>query len=364
MNQLNIHWLCPEPTPYHAAFFHELDKDPEVSLQVHFMTGSLDSHPWQRSPEMSFRHRIVDFRFGLDSHLFALALDPSNRFVISGWNSPFLVTFISWLALLRREFLFWSDTPNPFKKRGTLKKLVHRAVSSLTFQTSRKMLATGEPGIDAFSAMGCPRTKLVSFPYFAALTDYDPSWKEGDGDDPVVVVSVGRIDNAAKGFDLGLKALGMVKASGEPASFELLICGSGPDLDRLRQDAERLGLSKHVKFLGWLESDDVTDVLKRAHIMLHPAIWEPYGLVILEAMINGVVVVGSETTCAARDRITSGTNGFLHPVGDVNTMAEQLIALFRDRDRLRTMGMAARRSAEEWPLSRGVDIIKTAFGHA
>ena len=57
-------------------------------------------------------------------------------------------------------------------------------------------------------------------------------------------------------------------------------------------------------------------------------------------------------------------NGFLHPVGDVDKMAEQLISLFRDRDRLRSMGIAARRSAEQWPLSRGVEIIKSAFGQA
>ena len=174
MNKLNIHWIYPEPTPYHAAFFHELDKDPSVSLEVHFTMGSLPAHPWQNMPEMSFRHRIMDFTFGFDSRLFGLALNRSNRFVISGWNSPFLVSFILWLALLRREFLFWSDTPNPFKRRGTLKQVIHRAVSTLTFRAAHKMLVTGTPGIEAFSAMGCPRDKIVSFPYFAAITEYDP----------------------------------------------------------------------------------------------------------------------------------------------------------------------------------------------
>lgn len=361
MSRLTIHWICPEPTPYHADFFNELHKDPNVSLEVHFMAEGFPGHPWQRKPNMHFPHRIINLRCWFDFHLLLLALEPANKFIVSGWNSPFLIFFILWLTLLRREFLFWADTPNPSKERPMLKRLLLRVVSTLTFRGAHKVLGTGLPGTEAFSAMGCPIDKIMSFPYFAAITDYDPSLKESSLSDHLVVVSVGRLENAVKGFDIGLKALGQVKWSGIPYRFEFLICGSGPDLDRLRHDAEELGLGEDVKFLGWLESDDVTAILKRAHIMLHPAIWEPFGLVILEAMINGVVVVGSEATCAVRDRITHGHNGFVHPVGDVDKIVDQLTALFCDRERLRRMGIAARRSAEEWPLSRGVEIIKSAF---
>lgn len=364
MNKIHLHWICPEPTPYHAAFFNELDKDPGVSLEVHFTMGSLPSHPWQSRPDMPFRHRIIRFRFGFDARLFALALDQENTFVVSGWNTPFLIVFILWLALTRRKFLFWSDTPNPFKTRPLWKRAIHRAVSTMTFRAAHKILVTGRPGIEAFSAMGCPTSKLVSFPYFSPVTNYDPSWKEGGVDDTLVLVSAGRINNAAKGFDLGLQALRRAIEMGGPARFEFLICGTGPDLDGLRDEAHHLGLASNVKFLGWLEPDEVTAILRKAHIMLHPAIWEPYGLVIVEAMINGVVVLGSEGTCAAKDRITHGKNGFLHPTGDVNELGNQLAILFHDRERLRAMGIAARQTAEEWPLSRGVGIIKSALSQA
>jgi glycosyltransferase involved in cell wall biosynthesis len=310
---------------------------------------------------MAFRHRFVNTRFGVDLHLFRLALDSTNSFFVAGWNKPFLILFMLWLVILRRSFLFAADTPNPNKPRSILKRIIRKAFSSMAFHGSRKVLAMGTPGREVFESMGCPPEKIVSFPYFTPITDYDSSWKKTSRDDPVIIVSVGQISNSLKGFDIGLEALGRLKQSEEHLPFRYLICGTGPDLEKLRKQKQLLGLSGNVEFLGWLETDEITNVLQRAHILLHPARWEPYGVAILEAMVNGVVVLGSEGTCAARDRILDGRNGFIHPVGNVDKITEQLAMLLKDRDLLLRMSMAARQTAEEWPASRGVEILRQAF---
>jgi glycosyltransferase involved in cell wall biosynthesis len=361
MTKHSIHWICPAPSPYQAFFFSELKQDPEVSLEVHFLEEALSSHPWKRKPEMPFKHRVVNGYFGVDFRLFRLALDPANRFVVAGWNKGFLILFMLWLILLRRDFLFWSDTPNLTKKRSVLKAILRRVVAAIVFRYARQVLGTGQPGVDAFVAMGCPVNKVQSFPYVTRLTDYDPVCKEISDDHPITVVSVGRLVNAVKGFDIGIKALAQLKRSGSARPFTYLICGSGPDLSVLENQVHESGLGGEVRFLGWLEPENVTRILEKAHILLHPALWEPFGVAILEAMVNGVVVLGSEATCAVRDRITDGRNGFSHAVGDVNQLAEQLALLFNDLDRLHAMGAAARQTAEQWPASRGVAIIKRAF---
>ncbi len=361
MKVLTIHWVCPEPTPYHVHFFSEMSKHPEISLHVHFLADRCSLHPWRQKPVMHFRNRVIDSWLAIDPWLFRLALDRSNNFFIAGWNCPLRIFFIFWLAILRRNYVFFSDTPNPYKHRSKLKDLFRRVVSNLVFRSARRVLVTGRPGIEAFESMGCPREKIVSFPYFAPITEYHPRWKEVSPEDPIMIVSVGQISNAHKGFDIALNALSRLKVLKGCQEFRYLICGTGPDLEQLKNQVRDLGLCENVEFLGWLESDDVTSVLQRAHIMLHPARWEPYGVVILEAMVNGVVVLASEETCAAKDRIDNGRNGFMHRMGDVETIVHQLATLSADRHMLLRMSLAARQTAEEWPPGRGVEILRQVF---
>jgi glycosyltransferase involved in cell wall biosynthesis len=361
MTQVNVHWICPELTHYHAHFFSTLCQHPDTNLTVHFLSASSAHHPWKRKPSLLFAHRTVDVRWGIDFSLFRLALNGSNKFVVAGWNNVFMILFLLWLSLLGRDFLFWSDTPNQFKKRSLPKRIFRGFIAAVVFRKARKILGTGRPGVEAFRAMGCPENKLISFPYFVPLNGCDPFFGENLFSVPTRILSLGRLDNSVKGYDIGLEALAKVMQSRGSDSFRYSICGTGPDLDEMQKRVHTLGLSGNVEFWGWQEVDEVTKMLKTSHILLHPARWEPFGVAVLEAMALGPVVVASEATCAAQDRIINGLNGFLHTVGDVSTIAGQLEILITDRERLLHMSQAARRTAEEWPASRGVQIIKSAF---
>jgi glycosyltransferase involved in cell wall biosynthesis len=56
-----------------------------------------------------------------------------------------------------------------------------------------------------------------------------------------------------------------------------------------------------------------------------PARTEPYGVSVLEAMACGAIVVASDQTAAALDRIDNGVNGFLHASNDVNGLSSRII---------------------------------------
>jgi glycosyltransferase involved in cell wall biosynthesis len=72
---------------------------------------------------------------------------------------------------------------------------------------------------------------------------------------------------------------------------------------------------------------------------------------VLEAMASGMVVVGSSATAAVADRIVDGVNGLVHEPGDVAELAEKLARIDF------AMGLAARRTAEAWPLTRAREIL-------
>lgn len=71
--------------------------------------------------------------------------------------------------------------------------------------------------------------------------------------------------------------------------LHLDIVGDGPMKQELEQMAEKLGISDKVVFHGWLPHEEVSEVLKNAHLLTFPSVREFGGGVVLEAMALGVV---------------------------------------------------------------------------
>ena len=96
-----------------------------------------------------------------------------------------------------------------------------------------------------------------------------------------------------KGGDLLLDALADLKAQG--FAPELTVVGDGPELASLRRQVETLGLTRQVQFTGVLLGEELVRTLNAHRIMVVPSRTpEPFGVVALEGLACGCVVVGSE----------------------------------------------------------------------
>lgn len=112
-------------------------------------------------------------------------------------------------------------------------------------------------------------------------------WSQQDNE-PLKVVFVGRLV-PLKGCDMLLRAA-MPLLESDKMTLEFV--GDGPELVNLRSMAESSGIgSSNVKFHGWVEHENVQEILARADILALPSIREFGGGVVLEAMALGVVPV-------------------------------------------------------------------------
>jgi glycogen(starch) synthase len=107
-----------------------------------------------------------------------------------------------------------------------------------------------------------------------------------------LVLFVGRLVYE-KGFQLALDALPGVIERVEDVRF--LVAGSGTHERELKQQAERLGLSGHGGFLGWIGDDVLHSLYRIADLCVVPSIYEPFGLVALEAMASGCPCIVADT---------------------------------------------------------------------
>ncbi len=110
--------------------------------------------------------------------------------------------------------------------------------------------------------------------------------------DERLVLLVGRLVYE-KGFQLALDALPQVIRRAGKVRF--LVAGSGTHEAELRKQAEKLGLMAHGTFMGWIGDDVLHSLYRIADLCVVPSIYEPFGLVALEAMAGGCACIVADT---------------------------------------------------------------------
>jgi starch synthase len=158
------------------------------------------------------------------------------------------------------------------------------------------------------------------------------------------VIFVGRITRQ-KGVPVLLRA-----ASGLVLQAQLVLCAGQADTPELEAEVTGLvdGLRASRSGVVWipemLPKREVIQLLTHATVFAIPSIYEPLGIVNLEAMACGTAVVGSRTG-GIPEVVADGETGLLVPPGEPEPLAEALNALIRDPDRAAAMGRAGRKRA-------------------
>lgn len=104
--------------------------------------------------------------------------------------------------------------------------------------------------------------------------------------DPPIIGAMGRFVDK-KGFHILLKALSILDDQG--VKFKCVIAGDGEERGKLKKLTEDLGLKKQVKFSGWVANKE--SFFSSIDIFCLPSTNEPFGIVLLEAMLSAKPIV-------------------------------------------------------------------------
>lgn len=128
-----------------------------------------------------------------------------------------------------------------------------------------------------------------------------------------------------------------------PEGATLLVAGDGPERERLRELAGKMGAAgRAVTWLGHIKREELPQQLASAGIHVVPSLWaEPFGIVAAEAMMRGAAVIASDTGGLA-EIVRQGETGLLVPRGDPSALADALRSLLTDPARTRRLGAAGR----------------------
>ncbi|MHB8155936.1 MAG: 1,4-alpha-glucan branching protein domain-containing protein [Desulfocucumaceae bacterium] len=127
-----------------------------------------------------------------------------------------------------------------------------------------------------------------------------------------------------KGVQVLIGALPLIKKS--HPSVVLAVAGTGPYEEELKKLAYNLGVADSVQFIGFVDDYGRNRLLAEAAVAVFPSIYEPFGIVALEAMAAGTPVVVSETG-GLSEIITHGIDGIKVPPGRSDILARYVIEL-------------------------------------
>jgi glycogen(starch) synthase len=146
--------------------------------------------------------------------------------------------------------------------------------------------------------------------------------------DERLVLLIGRLVYE-KGFQIALDALpGVIENLGD---VRFLVAGSGTHEEELKRQATKLGLDEHGTFLGWIGDDVLHSLYRIADLCVVPSLYEPFGIVALEAMASGVPCIVADTG-GLREVVPNHDVGLRFRSKDPRSLARMMERVLTDED--------------------------------
>lgn len=155
---------------------------------------------------------------------------------------------------------------------------------------------------------------------------------------PVQIGYAGRVTVTQKRTDLLLEVA--LKLREKRIQFCLNIVGTGDYADTMRKRVQEEALCDYVNIIGYIDREKIPEFWEKQDIMISCSEWEGHSISQSEAMSAGAVPVITDVS-GARDDVIDGDNGFIVPVGDMDTFADRIYFLYHNRNELESMGKRA-----------------------
>jgi len=363
---MKIAVVTPQPTPYRDPFWNAVASQPGVELDVFYCYARTAERPWECGWEVRFRAYFLPsvpllpggngyYNRGI---LRALKEGGYDAFILGGYNH-FSTLAAAYLARRRAKPYFLMNEVYLAQPRALWRRIVKWPLVRWVVRGAAGCLPTGSLASGYLLHYGAKPDRLCCVPnvpdidrlmaYSAGLSpEYLHEERAKRAIKGKAILFVGRLIQL-KRVDVLLKAAAQV-ALREPIT--LLIAGTGPLEGRLQTQARQLGLGEQVRFLGFVQPDELPYWYCLSDVFVLPSEDETWGVVVLEALACGTPVVTTNMVGAAPDVISSPGLGSIVPAGDADAMAAEIERLLRAGCPRRQIQALWRPTAEKMSYAR------------
>ena len=174
--------------------------------------------------------------------------------------------------------------------------------------------------------------------------DYSKAFRQNYASpDEQIILYVGRIVRE-KGIQVLIQSIPEILQRNPASKF--VIAGKGPYLDSLKAQADYLGISNRVYFTGFISDEERNKLYRCADLAVFPSLYEPFGIVALEAMATMTPVIVSAVGGVV-EFVEDGENGLTVPPNDPPRLAQAILQLLNKQNTARRLANNGYRLVKE-----------------
>jgi len=340
-----------EPAPYMVDLHKYLSKNseehPELEYSGYFIFRS-SSQKWSMIDTCKLLGMNVSKQSGLFKRFrnwfseIRPKIDYCDFVIIPGYSpiENFLTSL--YCVLTKKPYGYHYDSWRRSKKSlGFL-------LSKFFFRRASVLLAGGIRQRDfVIDHFGVSESRVLMAPLTVDVSRFRMKSKREDR--RIRIVCLGRLIYR-KRFDVAIEAMKLLNEDPYVSEkIELLVAGEGPELNNLRSQAQNMD---NIRFLGFVKEEDVPKILADSDILLHPASFEPWGLVVVEAMLCGLVTIVTQQV-GAGDLIDNSIDGFVIDESSPELIRNLIMEIVSDDEMCLKIGQKARNKIlEEWSFEK------------
>jgi glycosyltransferase involved in cell wall biosynthesis len=389
---LRVLLVCAHPVQYATPVFQLLANDTRVEVHVAYcsMQGAepevdldfgvpvkwdiplLDGYSWSRLPNWGGKPRQGSF-FGLFNPGIWRMITCENFDAVVAFTGYVYATF--WIALAAAKyrdlpFLFGTDAHELTPVDGKRWKVrVKKWLWPRLFRLADVVLVPSSGGVALMRSLRIPEDRIVLGPYCvnnewwieqsdrSRPTEVRSRWEVPV--DAMVVLFCAKLQPWKRPFDL-LRAFALITTG----NAYLIFAGEGPLRPALEAEARSMGIAERIRFLGFVNQSGLPEIYTASDIFVLPSEYEPFGVVVNEAMLCQCPVIVSDRVGARFDLVRESETGFAFPAGNIQALAALLQGVLSMPEQLRKAGRAARARMQNWGPRNNVDATIEAVERA
>ena len=331
---LKILFLTNIPSPYRVAFFNELGKKCSLTVAFEGRFSTDRNSTWQAEKARNFTPVFLNsWRLEADKFLsfqiVSLLKQKWDNIIVSGYSTSTDMLAIEYMRLKKIPFYLEVDggliRPDNKLKFWLKKHFVSQA---------NGYFSSGKETTKYLVHYGADKNRIIEYP-FTSLWKKDILTEPPTGvqkqqlreelgiTEEKVVISVGRFSyrkGYGKGYDILMKATEKL-----PSSIGIYIIGDAPTEEFVNwKKTENL---THVHFVGFQAKEDLKKWYQATDVFVLPTREDIWGLVINEAMAQGLPIITTDRCVAGVELIENGVNGYIVPVEDAPALGEAIMTL-------------------------------------
>ncbi len=326
------------PSPYRVDFFNYLMDNSGFEYHVVYASRNEGNREWKVDPstlrnstflaaktitiKKKTDNRYIHITTGVGGVLNKLNPDVV---IASEYNITVLQALL-WSKRNRKKFVSWTDgTLNSEKNIGILQSLARKYV----IRSSDAYIGSSSASRQTQIAYGANPDKCFTSFLTVDIDKFRQKREKAAGN---TIIFVGQLI-LRKGVDLLFAALQKVRVE-----WRLIVVGNGPDLHKLMELADQMGLGCKIEFCGFLPQEKLLEKYAQSDLFILPTREDCFGLVILEAMCSGLPLIVSKFADGAGDLVEDGKNGFIVDPYDSEQLAEKIEQVLIDKEVAEQMG--------------------------